>query len=151
MEYLLLALAAGAMGVGWWWLGRRRKELLGGSDDPASLIPPADPGPPEVFTRESLVSRERRFDPAAWDDGPGGDTAGPGDPDDLPTRFDRSYLERTSRKPPAPTPAADPVPDPTSTATPMVAADDDQPEYFDREFLERKQRERHQPPPEPDA
>lgn len=171
MEYLLLALAAVAMGVGWWWLGRRRKALLGDSDDPSSLLPSADPGPPEVFTRESLMGRPRRFDPNAWDDGETGRAAEPADPDDLPTRFDRSYLERTSRRPVTPSSpadsgaAAEPAAPPAEPAAapgealapparpePMPAVDeDDQPMYFDREFLERKQRERHQPPRDPDA
>lgn len=156
MEYVLLALAAGAMGVGWWWLGKRRKELLGDSDDPSSLIPRDEPAPPEVFTRESLLGRQRSFDPRAWDDGPDATPSGgsqPGPEEDLPSRFDRSYLERTSKRPPEPRPAPAPPagpPDPLPTG-----GDEDLPVFLDREFLERRQRERsgqEQPPAvDPDA
>lgn len=162
MEYVLLALAAGAMGVGWWWLGRRRKELLGDSDDPSSLIPRGDPGPPEVFTRESLVGRPRSFDPRAWDDGPDAESPGsqPDAEEDLPSRFDRSYLERTSRRPPADPAAAPPAPPRPAQAPPssgpLPTGDGEElPTFLDREFLERRQRERSgrdQPPPtDPDA
>jgi hypothetical protein len=160
MEYVLLALAAGAMGVGWWWLGKRRKELLGDSDDPSSLIPRSEQGPPEVFTRESLLGRPRNFDPRAWDDGPDGEaSAGPatGAEEDLPSRFDRSYLERTSKRPPAADPAPRPAtPPPAGPPVPLpTTGEEELPTFLDREFLERRQRERsgQQPPPadDPDA
>ena len=149
MEYLLLALVAGAMGVGWWWLGRRRKELLGDSDDPASLIPREDQGPPEVITREALVNRSRRFDPSGWDDTPDAAAATPSDPDELPTHFDRSYLERTGKRTPEPgVPPGDPV---ASPPAPAAETEDDEPMHFDRDFLARLERERAQrKPAEPD-
>ena len=153
MELALLGLAAVAMGVGWWWLGRRRKQLLGDSDDPASLLPGDDPGPPEVLSREALLGRSKAFDPSAWDDSPDGGAAGSGEPEDLPSRFDRSYLERTSRRPAddSAAPAADPAPPADSAASPpaprpsrAVATpddpDEDLPRYFDREYLERRSR-----------
>ena len=166
MEFVVVGLAAVALGVGWWWLGRRRKQLLGDSDDPASLLPDADPGPPEVLSRESLVGRQKAFDPSAWDDSPDGGAATPGEPEDLPTRFDRSYLERTSKRPPAsppsasatqppaspPRPAGPPAaPAPRPLAEAAESGQDDLPRYFDREYLERQSRAREADRPDEPA
>lgn len=65
----------------------------------------ADSGPPRIILdRDSLVNRDRTFDPRNWDNSPDGapfsSPAGDVEPpdDDLPTHFDREYLEQQARE-----------------------------------------------------
>ena len=113
MDVVVLIVLVVGMGLAWWWLSRRRRELL----DREEPEEPTLSGAPEVFTRDALVNRSRRFDPGAWDDSPdaaGSPTASPREDGDLPTFLDREYLERRNR-PAAPAadeepPAAPPAP-----------------------------------------
>jgi len=170
VEYVVLIVLVIGMGLAWWWLSRRRRALLGGDEPPEE---PVEAGPPEVFTREALVNRSRRFDPGAWDDNADASSPAatePGDPDELPTHLDRDYLERRNRPAVPPEPAVPGPPPPGTTppvATPPAAAaplppwpttppeadeaEDDLPRYFDREYLERRARRNETDPPEAGA
>jgi hypothetical protein len=73
--------------------------------EPRRLVPPPEP---QVLDRNTVLGRNRVFDPTNWDDTPdGSEEDGPelpedepvGDPggEDLPRFLDREYLERKSR------------------------------------------------------
>lgn len=106
---LLLAAVIAAVGFGGlWWLRSRRNQIPADADD-WTLPPPdgraAGEPPPQVLDRSMLTDRGRAFDPRGWDnapdDEPGGDTDDlqpEEDPEDLPTFFDREYLEKRRRK-----------------------------------------------------
>lgn len=118
-EIIFLVLAAGLMAFAWWWLKRRRRELLGDGELPSDAGMPAEP---QVFTRDTLMSRSREFDPSAWDDSPAPSAA--------------ATKPATGRPAPA-------RPAPARPAPAAPAGDEDEaPTYFDREFLERQQRQR---------
>lgn len=65
---VLVAVAAIAM----WLLQRSRRQPRIEEDDPGWASDSTSPVVPEVFTRESLVKRDRTLDPSAWDNSPDG-------------------------------------------------------------------------------
>jgi len=93
---IVIALAAG--GVFWW---QRRRSAVPVEDE--WQLPPdqgdqaqAAAPEPQILNRDSVLRRSRAFDPSKWDDTPDG-AAAPAEeaePGDLPTYFDREYLER---------------------------------------------------------
>lgn len=94
---IVIALLAG---VAFWWLRRRSAVPV---EDEWQLPPergdkaPAAPAAPQILDRESVLGRNRVFDPSKWDDTPDGAEASPAEeaePGALPTYFDREYLER---------------------------------------------------------
>jgi hypothetical protein len=73
--------------------------------EPGRLVPPPEP---QVLDRDTVLGRNRVFDPTNWDDTPdGSQEEGAEEPveeptdipigDDLPRFFDREYLERKNR------------------------------------------------------
>ena len=75
---------------------------------------PAPPPEPQVLDRNTVLGRNRVFDPTNWDNTPdGSEEDGPDQPEDepdadpggedLPRFFDREYLERKSRGEPTET------------------------------------------------
>jgi len=124
---LILVCAVAALGW-WWWKKRRpepvedERILPPASETPTPHLmarkaaAPADPaGPPAasppaapsasgrgvILDREFLLKRDRTFDPRNWDNSP--DPVGfvPGEAEvegDLPTFFDREYLEKRARE-----------------------------------------------------
>ena len=106
---ILVAVAAIAVFL---WTRRRANPPPAGSGEPSRapveprrLVPPPEP---QVLDRNTVLGRNRVFDPTKWDDTPDGleedgadqpeedPAAGPGG-EDLPRFFDREYLERKSR------------------------------------------------------
>jgi len=97
---IVIVLAAGAV---FWWLRRRSAtpvedewQLPPEQGEQAHVSPPA----PQILDRESVLRRSRVLDPSKWDDTPDGAGASPAaeaEPGDLPTYFDREYLERKKR------------------------------------------------------
>src|SRR5665647_2173544 len=80
-------------------------KVAGMRAEPRRLVPPPEP---QVLDRDTVLGRNRVFDPAQWDDTPDGSEEdgteepfeepadGPGG-EDLPRYFDREYLERKNR------------------------------------------------------
>ena len=96
---IVVALAAGVL---FWWLRRRAVapvedewQLPAEQGDHA----PASTPEPQILDRDAVLRRNRAFDPSNWDDTPDGAGASPAaaEPGDLPTYFDREYLERKKR------------------------------------------------------
>jgi len=106
---IIVALAAGAVFL---WTRRRATPRATGTGEisrppvePRRLAPPPEP---QVLDRDTVLGRNRVFDPTNWDDTPdGSEEDGPDQPEDgpvadsggedLPRFFDREYLERKSR------------------------------------------------------
>jgi len=107
---VVVVLAAG--GVFWWTRRRARPSQAGDAwgaprtrAEPRRLVPPPEP---QVLDRNTVLGRNRAFDPNKWDNTPDGSeedgaevleekpTGGPAD-EDLPRFFDREYLERKRR------------------------------------------------------
>ncbi|MDQ7993722.1 MAG: hypothetical protein AAGC63_16340 [Propionicimonas sp.] len=140
VENVVLIVLVAGMAAGWWWLNRRRRQLTG---DPDAAGPDADTAPPEVFSRDTLLNRQRSFDPAGWDDSADAGQAAPGPTpatgEDLPTYFDRDYLTRRSDQP------AGVWPEETDPDEP-----EEEPRFLDREYLERKAKHSGAEPAEPE-
>jgi hypothetical protein len=106
---IIVAVAAVAVFL---WSRRKAVPPAGGAGEisripvePRRLAPPPEP---QVLDRNTVLGRNRNFDPTNWDDTPdGSEEDGVDDPDaepvgdpvgeDLPRFFDREYLERKSR------------------------------------------------------
>ncbi len=113
MEALVIGVvvALAAVGVFWWTRLRTRPSQAGDASgaprtrtEPRRLVPPPEP---QVLDRNTVLGRNRAFDPAKWDNTPDGSeeegTDGPAEEpadgrggEDLPRFFDRDYLERRS-------------------------------------------------------
>jgi hypothetical protein len=97
---IVIALAAGGV---FWWLRRRSTvpvedewQVPSEQGDRAPSSPPV----PQILDRESVLRRNRAFDPTKWDDTPDGADEPPAaeaESGDLPTYFDREYLEQKKR------------------------------------------------------
>ena len=113
METIIIVILVAAVAAAVFWWTRRRA-----NPSPASAVaqsrdpqgPRRDDAPPEpqVLDRNSVLGRNRAFDPTNWDDTPdGSEEDGPDSPDegpvdgpvgeDLPRFLDRDYLERKKR------------------------------------------------------
>jgi hypothetical protein len=103
---IVVLVVAAAAAVFWWTRRRAAPPPVGMREQPR---PPAEPRrlapPPEqqVLDRNTVLGRNRVFDPSKWDDTPdGSEEDGPDQGDeepmeDLPRFFDRDYLERKHR------------------------------------------------------
>lgn len=107
---ILVAVAAAAVFL---WTRRRASpppaddvwEVPRGPAEPRRVVPPPEP---QVLDRNTVLGRNRAFDPSKWDDSPDGSEEdgaegpveapadGPAE-EDLPRFFDRDYLERKHR------------------------------------------------------
>jgi hypothetical protein len=110
MEALVIGVVVvlAAAGVFWWTRRRARPSQAGDASgaprtraEPRRLVPPPAP---QVLDRNTVLGRNRAFDPNKWDNTPdGSEEDGAGEPEeepadeDLPRFFDREYLERKSR------------------------------------------------------
>jgi len=108
---IVVIVAVAAVAVFLWTRRRATQRVPGAGEisrtpaEPRRLAPPPEP---QVLDRNTVLGRNRVFDPTNWDDTPdGSEEDGPdqpgdepvGDPggEDLPRFFDRDYLERKSR------------------------------------------------------
>ncbi len=108
---IVVIIAVAAVAVLLWTRGRATPPAAGQAElprtpvEPRRLVPPPEP---QVLDRDTVLGRNRVFDPTNWDDTPDGseedgadrpEDEAVGDPggEDLPRFFDREYLERKSR------------------------------------------------------
>jgi hypothetical protein len=108
---IVIIVAVAAVAVFLWTRRRATPPATGAAEiqlthvEPRRLVPPPEP---QVLDRNTVLGRNRVFDPTNWDDTPdGSEEDGPDQPgdepvgdsggEDLPRFFDREYLERKSR------------------------------------------------------
>lgn len=102
--FALVGLVLVAAAAAWWFLRRRRSSAVAEEWTPA----PAEASPrrggdagPQVLDREAVLRRDRVLDPSKWDNTPDdvdGRATQEADPGELPTFFDRDYLQQRARK-----------------------------------------------------
>ena len=113
METIIIVILVAAVAAAVFWWTRRRANppparAAHQSRAPEGLRRPDPPPEPQVLDRNTVLGRNRAFDPTNWDDTPDGfEEDGPGSPDerpvdgplgeDLPRFLDREYLERKKR------------------------------------------------------
>jgi len=108
---IVIVVVAAAGAVFLWTRRRANPASIGRGEqsrrpvEPRRLVPPPEP---QVLDRNTVLGRDRAFDPTNWDNTPdGSEDHGPDTPDepapdspvgeDLPRFFDRDYLERKKR------------------------------------------------------
>lgn len=108
---IVIIAAVAAVGVFLWTRRRATPTATGAGElprtavEPRHLVPPPEP---QVLDRNTVLGRNRAFDPTNWDDTPDGseedgpdlaedEPVGDSGGEDLPRFFDREYLERKSR------------------------------------------------------
>ncbi len=112
MEPLVSVIVVAAAAAVLWWMRRRTNPPPVEASDqlrrpvgPRRLVPPPEP---QVLDRNTVLGRNRAFDPTNWDntpdgseedaaDEPGPDPAGEPSGEEMPRFFDREYLERKKR------------------------------------------------------
>jgi hypothetical protein len=108
---IVIVVAVAAVAVFLWTRRRATPPATGAGEIPRTHVEPrrlAPPPEPQVLDRNTVLGRNRVFDPTNWDDTPdGSEEDGPDQPEDepvadsggedLPRFFDREYLERKSR------------------------------------------------------
>jgi hypothetical protein len=111
MVVIVIIVAVAAVAVFLWTRRRSTPRATGAGEisrtpvEPQRLAPPPEP---QVLDRNTVLGRNRVFDPTNWDDTPdGSEEDGPDQPEDepiadsggedLPRFFDREYLERKRR------------------------------------------------------
>ena len=108
---VVVIVAVAAVGVFLWTRRRTTPPAAGAGEISRTPMEPRRPAPPpepQVLDRNTVLGRNRVFDPTNWDDTPdGSEEDGPDQPEDgpvadsggedLPRFFDREYLERKSR------------------------------------------------------